>query len=265
MVFEQEYIPGVTRIYPVIKVTGDQIRETAVEVCTESRIILYLNDVVIGDLSITPVDLEAFARGYLICEGYLRSHTQITAISIDIPEIRVTATCSTEDTLTGQFSKNSSGGCSRDLLPDGTITPLPDGLFLDAETILTSMGQVNEYSVIWKRTGGMHCTLIIREDGEVICGVEDMGRHTTIDKAVGIALKKGTDLSRCYLVCSGRLPVDMVAKTYRAGIPVMVSNNAAFAGGIEFAQKANMTLAGFVRPPSMTLYTGASRIRFSQE
>jgi formate dehydrogenase assembly factor FdhD len=45
----------------------------------------------------------------------------------------------------------------------------------------------------------------------------------------------------------------------------MVSNNAAFAGGIEFAERANMTLAGFVRPPRMTLYTGAHRIRFSSE
>jgi len=31
---------------------------------------------------------------------------------------------------------------------------------------------------------------------------------------------------------------------------------------IEFAQKTNMTLAGFVRPPYMTIYTGSHRIRF---
>lgn len=74
------------------------------------------------------------------------------------------------------------------------------------------MGWVNDYSVIWRRTEGMHCSLIIREDEEVICGVEDMGKHATVDKALGIALQKGTDPGRCYLVCSGRLPVDMVAK-----------------------------------------------------
>jgi FdhD protein len=262
---QQECIPGVTREFPAIKVTGDQVSETTVEVCTESRIVLLLNGVIIGDLSITPTDLEAFAIGYMICEGYLGSPEQIAGISIDLPEIRVTASCSTEKAITGQFSKNSSGGSCRDLLPVGAITLLPDGLFLMAETILGSMGRVNDYSVIWKRTGGMHCSLIIREDGEVVCGVEDMGRHTTVDKAVGIALQQGVDLSRCYLVCSGRLPVDMVAKAYRAGIPVMISNNAAFAGGIEFAEKANMTLAGFVRPPRMTIYTGAHRIRFASE
>ena len=265
MTHQQGYIPGVTRTYPVIKASGDQVQETTVEVCSESRIIFYLNDIVVGDLSVTPVDLEAFAVGYLICEGYLCSIEQITAISIALPEIRVTSPENRDISKDGCFSKNSSGGSCRELLPDGYVSPLPNGLFVKSGVILTSMDRVNDYSVIWKRTGGMHCSLIIREDGEVICGVEDMGRHTTVDKAVGIALKKGTDLSRCYLYCSGRLPVDMVAKAYRAGIPVVVSNNAAFAGGIEFAQKANMTLVGFVRPPSMTIYTGAHRIRFSAD
>jgi len=256
---QEEHVPGVTIRCPVIRIKDGDISETSVEVCTESRVILYLNGVVVGDLSITPIDLKPFAIGFLICEGYLCSEKQIKEILIDLPDIRVTASV-VHDEITGGFSKNSSGGSCRDLLPDGILIPLPDGLTLKYENIISSMDHVNDYSVIWRRTGGMHCSIIIREDGKVISGVEDMGRHSTVDKAVGMALMKGTDLSRCYLVCSGRLPVDMVAKAYRAGISVMISNNAAFAGGIEFARKANMTLAGFVRPPDMTIYTGAERI-----
>jgi len=255
-------IPKITKKYPVIKVKDNNPAETVVEVCTESRIIFTLNGVRVGDLSITPLDLDAFAIGYLICEGYLCSVDEIEKTSINLPNIDV-ITKNSSNVTPGEFSKNSSGGSCRELLPDGEKQPLSNGLVLSAEKILQSMSHVDEYSVIWKRTGGMHCSLILDENGSVVCGVEDMGRHTTVDKAVGMALLKGTDLSRCYLVCSGRLPVDMVAKAYRAGIPVMVSNNAAFAGGIEFAKKVNMTLAGFVRPPNMTIYTGAHRIQFS--
>ena len=261
MTGHREHIPEVTRTYLVIKASGTEITKTTVEVCTESRIILTLNGSVVGDLSITPIDLEAFAIGYLICEGYVCSLQEINTITINLPKISVTTTTESSDLVSGQFSRNSSGGSCRDLLPGGTLHPLSDGLVIERETILCSMDHVNEYSVIWKKTGGMHCSLIIDEHGNVVCGVEDMGRHTTVDKAVGIALQKGTDLSGCYLVCSGRLPVDMVAKAYRAGIPVVISNNAAFAGGIEFAKKTNMTLAGFVRPPNMTIYVGAHRIR----
>jgi FdhD protein len=257
---EDEGIPGVTIMYQVVKISGDEKSQTTVEVCTESRVILFLNDVIIGDLSITPVELEAFAIGHLICEGYICTVKEITSIKVSLPEIRVTTEYNSECTNNGHFSKNSSGGSCRDLLPDCSLPPLPDGMSLRVDTIFSSMEKVNEYSVIWKRTGGMHCSLLIRDDGEVICGVEDMGRHTTVDKAVGVALQKCVDISRCYLVCSGRLPVDMVAKAYRAGIPVVISNNAAFAGGIEFAKNTNMTIAGFVRPPKMTIYTGQHRI-----
>ncbi len=260
---QDEGIPGVTVIFPVTKVSDNTISQTSVEVCTESRVILYLNDVVIGDLSITPVDLESFAIGHLICEGYICRIQEITSIDISLPDIRIT-TVTLPECTTGHFSKNSSGGSCRDLLPDGSLPPLVDGLHLEIDTIFSSMEKVNDYSVIWKRTGGMHCSLIIRSDGEVICGIEDMGRHTTVDKAVGDALQKGVDLTQCYLICSGRLPVDMVAKAYRAGLSVVISNNAAFAGGIEFAKKTNMTLAGFVRPPKMTIYTGEHRIRASK-
>lgn len=258
---QREFVPGVTGRCPVIKYSGGRHYESSVEVCKESRVILFLNGVIIADLSITPLDTEPFVVGFLICEGYICSSDQIEDISISLPEIRVSASVDPEE-IPCRFSKNSSGGSCRDLLPKGDLAPLHDGLILQAENIISSMNHVNEYSVIWKRTGGMHCSLIIREDGEVISGVEDMGRHTTVDKAVGMALMKGTNLSHCYLICSGRLPVDMVAKAYRAGISVVVSNNAAFAGGIEFAKKTNMTLAGFVRPPDMTIYTGAQRIQF---
>lgn len=262
MVQEQETaILDITKRYVVLKAHGNVTTQETVEVCTESRVIITLNGAVIGDLSITPIDLEPFALGYLICEGYICSPDEIDSITIHLPHIDV-ITKNPANLNIGTFSKNSSGGSCRDLLPDGTYSPLSDGLVLRGETILQSMDHVHEYSVIWKRTGGMHCSLIMNSDGDVISGVEDMGRHTTVDKAVGIALMKGADLSTCYIVCSGRLPVDMVAKAYRAGIAVMVSNNAAFAGGIEFAQKTNMTLAGFVRPPHMTIYTGSHRILF---
>ncbi|MDD3573438.1 MAG: formate dehydrogenase accessory sulfurtransferase FdhD [Methanospirillum sp.] len=252
---------NITKEIQVVKAHGDETKETTVEVCMESRIVFSLNGCIVGDLSITPLDLKAFATGYLICEGYICAMEEIEDISIDLPNISVTTR--NGEVPVGKFSKNSSGGSCRDLLPGGELPPLPDGFVVNAKTILRSMDKVNDYSVIWKRTGGMHCSLIIDKDGEVISGVEDMGRHTTVDKVVGMAIIKGAYLSDCYLVSSGRLPVDMVAKAYRAGIPVMISNNAAFAGGIEFAKKVNMTLAGFVRPPDMTIYTGASRIVFS--
>ena len=116
----------ITKEYQVIKAHGTEIWETTVEVCTESRIIFTLNGGIIGDLSITPLDLEAFAIGYLICEGYICSSEEIQEITISLPNISVRT--GTGSVPSGKFSKNSSGGscviCSQEACKTHFLTVL---------------------------------------------------------------------------------------------------------------------------------------------
>ncbi len=52
----------------------------------------------------------------------------------------------------------------------------------------------------------------------------------------------------------------MVGKVYRAGIPVVVSNTAPVLAGIELADRLNITMVGFARPPMLTVYAHPERI-----
>jgi FdhD protein len=124
------------------------------------------------------------------------------------------------------------------------------------------MRSINECAPLWKITGGTHCAVILDECGKVKSAIEDMGRHNAVDKAVGKALLAGVDVSRCFMVCTGRLPAGMVAKAYRAGISILASNTAPFSTGICLARQVNMTLAGFVRPPRAMFYSVPERIQF---
>jgi FdhD protein len=124
------------------------------------------------------------------------------------------------------------------------------------------MRAINERAPLWKVTGGTHCAVILDECGNVKSVIEDMGRHNAVDKAVGKALLDNVDLSRCFMVCTGRLPAGMVAKAYRAGISIFASNTAPFSTGICLARRVNMTLAGFVRPPRAMIYSVPERIHF---
>lgn len=52
---------------------------------------------------------------------------------------------------------------------------------------------------------------------------EDIGRHNALDKVLGWALEQGIPLGECIVYTSGRIPVDMVLKVIRAGVPVFAS------------------------------------------
>jgi FdhD protein len=90
--------------------------------------------------------------------------------------------------------------------------------------------------------------------------MDDVGRHNAVDKVVGRALLEGMDLSRCALLCSGRTSSDMLHKAKRAGIPVSVSRGAPTHQAVLQARSMGVTVVGFARGTSMTVYSHPERI-----
>ena len=97
-------------------------------------------------------------------------------------------------------------------------------------------------------------------DGTIVCYAEDVGRHNTIDKIVGEAVINGKNLSEVFVSTSGRISAAMVTKIARVGIPLMASISAPTAQGLEIAENASITIAGFTREPRLNVYTHPERI-----
>jgi hypothetical protein len=63
----------------------------------------------------------------------------------------------------------------------------------------------------------------------------------------------------------GRLTSEMVIKTVRMGIPILVSRSGFTAWGVELARKANLTLIGRARGKRFVALAGEDRIVFDQD
>ena len=244
----------------VIRFDGSSTEDRIEEVCTEETATIFLNETSIVSLALTPDNLEAFAYGHLLCEGWIPMGTEKPTIRVEGLNIFVSIPGLNPDDKQVGVEIRSSGCPGRRGSWREIEKTQEDGFSVSSSVIFSAGKKVNELAVIWQKTGGTHCSVIMNARGEVIASAEDMGRHSSIDKAVGLALLKGVDLSQVLLACSGRMPADMVAKGIRAGIPVIVSHNAPFIHGIELAAKTNTTLAGFVRPPKMNIYCAPHRI-----
>ena len=64
---------------------------------------------------------------------------------------------------------------------------------------------------------------------------------------------------------TGRLTSEMVIKTVRMGIPIVISRSGFTAWGVELARKANLTLIGRARGKRFIALAGESRIVFDQD
>jgi len=258
-------IPDVTQDYDILEIDGEEVAEARAEVCVEESVNLFVNGTRLAGLTITPRDLDAFACGYLVCEGIVPGMKSIEDVRIDYPDIYTMVSSDSPGVLPGMTEIRSSGCVGIRATWSSLTEPLGDGIAIDLPTLFQGMQKINKYAPLWKVTGGTHCSIVLDGDGRVVSAIEDIGRHNSVDKAVGRALLDRVDLSRCFMVITGRLAAGMVAKVYRAGVTILASNTAPFSTGICLARQVNMTLAGFTRPPRVTLYSCPFRIRLPGE
>ena len=90
-------------------------------------------------------------------------------------------------------------------------------------------------------TRAVHSCFVLHK-GEIVFACEDLGRHNALDKAVGCAVLAGLPLAECVLYTSGRVPLDMVRKAIRAGVPVLVSKSMPTVQSAELAAEYGLQL-----------------------
>ena len=94
---------------------------------------------------------------------------------------------------------------------------------------------------LYQATHAVHSCFVLHE-GRILCVCEDIGRHNALDKAVGSVLLAGVPLSECVLYTSGRVPMDMVRKAIRAGVPALVSKTMPTVQSLELAAEYGLQL-----------------------
>ena len=113
----------------------------------------------------------------------------------------------------------------------------------------------------FSRTGGIHASALIDNNGEVMAVREDVGRHNALDKLIGYSLKnKIIKPENQFIACSGRLNFELVQKALMSNIGLMAGVGAPTSLAIDLAKRFDMTLVGFVKSDSFNIYCNKSRI-----
>ena len=111
------------------------------------------------------------------------------------------------------------------------------------------------------KTGGIHASALINENGEVISTREDVGRHNALDKLIGHGLQNNIiNPKKQFIACSGRLNFELVQKGLMSNIGVMAGVGAPTSLAIDLAKRFGMTLLGFVKKSSFNIYSNKERI-----
>ena len=235
-------------------VLAEHVMEVSVNTVPTMRIVCtpnHLVDLVIGRLYTEGI-IEGIAEieEVYLCDQGTRASVLLTVHAADFSHrgVEVVPSCCTGNRVYNQYFANENR-------PD-KVVPSP----WKPEWIFVVARMFADDTPLHRTTMGTHsCYLVLA--GEVVICCEDLGRHNAFDKVIGSALRQGIDLRNALVYSSGRLPVDMVMKAIRGGIPILATKAVPTDETIRLAREYDLTLVCQARPDSMTVYNDPMRKR----
>jgi len=232
----------------------------------EERFELFLNGRFFVAFACLPNDLEAFATGFLATEGLLDPRTRFH-VSVDHETYRLDVSGEFDDESLASFSnrRTLTSGCGggvtgKDIADPVRCLRVDTDLTVSPDSILAGMQRLREEASLYRLTGGAHIAALADGCGRLILTAQDIGRHTAVDKVIGKAILSGVEVSRCVLICSGRLSSEITLKALHARAPVLASRAAPTDLSVRLARRYLLTLVGFVRGHRMNVYSVPERI-----
>jgi FdhD protein len=245
------------RKLPCTRIDGEETTGGLHEVIEETPMALFINGRHAMTAMMSPVQLEDFVTGYLYTEQIIRSIDEIESIRIE-PNRMSVITKNLFKVLGPKKTILSGCGGSVSYIDTEKLPKITSDYRISTADIRSAAKAVLN-SELHVTTGGIHIVALLDRD-RVIAVSEDIGRHNALDRVIGHALRNRIDLSRTWVIVSGRISSEMVRKCLIAGIPVIVSRGATTTLAAETAGRTGLTVVGFARSSRMVVYTHPERI-----
>ena len=258
--------PRLTERVAGIDQTGQPI-ETSVTV--ERALTIFLNSQEIVTAMTINDYPEYLAIGYLLNQNMLLPDDEVTGVDYDEElSVVVVRTKRKTDYEKKLKKKVQTSGCAQGTV-FGDLMEALENVSLPAAELRTSWlyrltHAINTTPSLYLEAGAIHGCVLAQQDKPLVY-MEDVGRHNAVDKIAGWMFREKVPAGDKIFYTTGRLTSEMVIKTVRMGIPILISRSGFTAWGVELARKANLTLIGRARGKRFIALAGEDRIVFDQD
>jgi FdhD protein len=247
------------RSYPGIKTfKGDSITVQDALV-VESPLIIVLNDEPFTVTMQSPGKELELALGLLITEGIL-SYKSSASIEYELnlseteSSIRFHFDPSTYS-IANKRSLMSIAACGICGKTDWKV-PEGDPLHNKENSLILDYGfeTMFNHQQAFHASGGLHAASIFDGQQNLLTIHEDIGRHNAVDKCIGDLFIKQQLQKAEWLLVSGRISYEIIAKCFKAKISNIAAVSAPSSLAVDFAKEWGIHLWGFCREGRQTQY-----------
>ncbi len=263
-----------TRDYEGRKFDAESIENILDSLTVEEALQININDTPFTVSMRTPGEDVSLVRGMLHSEGILKNTSFspdvvikkenekgiVTVVNVTIPENELGEGYSNSRSL---LSVSSCGVCGKTELSDLTFMgrTIDDKEKIEISQLHELFNKMNAYQFDFRQSGGTHAAAAFDLEGNLLCAMEDIGRHNAVDKVIGKLILSGQLKQAQVMTVSGRISYEIVIKCFKGRLPFLAAVSAPSSLAVDYAKELGITLFAFCRDKRATCYSHPERTK----
>ena len=241
-------------------------------VAQEAAIALTYNGSTFAVMMASPSDLRDFGIGFTITEGIAERAEELRGIDLIESDLGVEIRMWLDEERIGSVHARrraimgpvGCGLCGIESLEQAC--PVPLQVASEARYCAHGLrGAVRELAPLPRlnhKTRAVHAAAFFHPTTGGGWIREDVGRHNALDKLAGALMQKDVPRGGGAVLLTSRVSVEMVQKTARIGVPVLIAVSAPTTLAIRTAHQAGITLIAVARDDGYEIFTHPDRLVF---
>ena len=216
---------------------------------------------------VTPTDLEDFIVGFSLGSG-------IVSDLSDIYDMQLSGSGSAQYAQVNIASRAfwnlkqqrrqlaGTSGCGlcgveavEQALPQ--LAVLPGAPLPPAEWLEGLRQRINAFQPLGQHCGAVHAAVFMNNQGELLLGREDIGRHNALDELIGALVRQDIPTAGGVAIVTSRCSLELIQKALRAGIQTLVSLSSPTGLALQWARRHNLNLIHLPHKSAPRVYSPA--------
>jgi FdhD protein len=221
------------------------------QVPEEVPVAIMHNSVSTAVMMATPADLEDFAVGFSLSEGFVTAPSAIrnvVALTVEngfCVDIAVDEAALKPRSLRALEGRTGCGLCGVEDIADVVkpVARIAPAFALDPAAVQKAFADLPALQPMNRVNHSVHAAAWVTPRGEIRLVREDIGRHNALDKLLGAVTRQGIDKASGFVAMTSRCSFELVQKCAPMGIAHLVTISAPTGLALHLALEAGMTLA----------------------
>ncbi|PTT98840.1 formate dehydrogenase accessory sulfurtransferase FdhD [Pseudomonas sp. HMWF031] len=257
--------PAASQIYSYSNLQYTESASTAL--AEEVALAIAYNGISQAVMLVTPTDLEDFVVGFSLGSGIIQDASEIYDLQLSgsgsAQYAQVTIANRAFWNLKQQRRQLAgTSGCGlcgveavEQALPDLQVlpgAPLPPAEWLDG-----LRQRISEFQPLGQYCGAVHAAVFMNDQGQLLLGREDIGRHNALDKLIGGLIRRNISTTGGLAIVTSRCSLELIQKVLRAGIQTLVSLSSPTGLAVQWARRHNLNLIHLPQKNAPRVYSPA--------